>query len=149
MVLTTLAENVGDPKALLNKLREAPCFTNFNVAVAKTRFSLETAADFIKTVATTKGIEPPMVPKKLYLRVRLNIELKKYFNSETEILDFYQLCVVMMMMMMMMTTPSSSTALRTLRRSPISWVSSLPSRAITFLLLIRRRAISSLLVATQ
>ena len=130
MVLTTLAENVGDPKALLNKLREAPCFTNFNVAVAKTRFSLETAADFIKTVATTKGIEPPMVPKKLYLRVRLNIELKKYFNSETEILDFYQLCVVMMMMMMM-TTPSSSTALRTLRRNQVYWVNSLPNRVTT------------------
>ena len=95
MVLTTLAENVDDPKALLAKLREAPCFRNFDVVVAETRFSPETAADFIKTVATTKGFEPPMVAKKLYLRVRLDVELKKYFNGETEILDFYQLCVVL------------------------------------------------------
>ena len=95
MVLSTLAENVEKPEALLTKLREAPCFRNFDVVVAETRFSLETAADFIKTVATTKGIEPPMVAKKLYLRVRLNVELKKYFHGETEILDFYQLCVVL------------------------------------------------------
>ena len=48
MVLSILVENVDNPEVLLPKLQEALSFKNFNVMVAETRFSLETATEFIK-----------------------------------------------------------------------------------------------------
>ena len=94
-VLRLLAENVRSPDVLLAKMRESACFKNFEVVVAETRFSEAAAADFVRIVSNTAAIPLPLEAQKLFLRVRLDVELAKYLSGETEVLDFFQICVIL------------------------------------------------------
>ena len=94
-ILDFVAKNATKPEAILTRMREDACFKDFEVDIAKTRFSEEAVASFVQFVAKKSNVPLPLEALKLFLKFRLDVELSKYATGEVDVLDSYQICVLL------------------------------------------------------
>ena len=92
-LLNLVAANFATPDALVAHMKKADCFrVGYAVDVANSRWSEKSVKEFILFCSEKLGVEVPEKARLLFLRTRLDKELKTYFRGETEIIDFYQIC---------------------------------------------------------
>ena len=96
-ILAFVAENVDAPENVIRKMQNCDFFRNFWVDFRCTRWSEKTVKEFIEFVSEKTGIPIPSVALPLFVRVRIDAIMPKFFEGEIELQDFYQMCVAVTM----------------------------------------------------
>ena len=93
-VVKLLAVNAKDPGTVLAAMKEDPCFSSgFDVDVGKLVWSDLKIGDMVKFMCETAGVPIPAEARPLFLRCKLEKQVAMWKRNETEIYDFYQICV--------------------------------------------------------
>ena len=93
-LLRFVAVNSRSPKVVLAAMRKEDVFRErYVVDIRKCRFSEPELAVFVRCCCKAIGAEIPVEVEPLFLRIRLDKELEVFFRGETEIEDFYNICV--------------------------------------------------------
>ena len=90
--LKFLAANSRRPNIIVDKMRRADCFRG-NYLADFDQWKESRVKSFIEFICDKIGIPVPDEARFLSLRVDLDRELANFFKGETEVPDFFQICV--------------------------------------------------------
>ena len=93
-VMKFAAVNSKSVSKIVEKMREKDCFTgNYANAEARSRYSEKRVRDFVASLCANLEIDVPAEARPLFMRLQMDSELESFFKGETEVADFYHLCI--------------------------------------------------------
>ena len=93
-VIRFLAKNAQKPEVIREKMLSVDIFRdNYPAVIKEGNWKESRVRNFIETVCRHLGVEIPVEARLVFLRAKIEKEMKEFTDGETEPADFYDICV--------------------------------------------------------